>query len=128
MKGFDKVACTDFAFFQHAGIEAGKFTAPEEFKEVFSPHFDAQFETGVTRLGDLDHRRPNPKSVLDVDAGFEKPFDSEIFAKLSGREVVAGQGFLPVQVVFGGIEVNGFVPAPVDAEVGLPIPIKSEGV
>lgn len=128
LKRFQGVSCLHLALLEHTGIKSRKFTPPKKFQEIFAFHFDAEFIAGIAGLADLDDSGADAKRVVEVDFGFQQPFHREVFAELSGSEILAGECFLPVGIVFGGVEINGFVHSTVDTEVRLPIPVQPQCV
>ena len=123
---FDFIPSGDFSFAGDGEVETGAAAGEEALHHVVGLEADAQFVAREARLGDHDFRRADGKPVAEMDRVFQQAFGGEVFSKDSQRQIPAGQLFLPVDVVFERVAIDGFVLAAVDGEVRLTVAVQIE--
>jgi len=77
-------------------------------------------------LGDYYFGGTDCETVAEIYRVLEQALGREVLAERAEREILAGQLFLPIRIVFDGIAINGFVFAAMDGKIGLAVTVQIE--
>jgi len=120
----DFIAGANFTFARDRQVETGAGGGEKALDHFVGLKADAQFVARQARLRDDHFGGADGEAVAEMHGIFQQAFRGEVFPENTEGKIAAGQLLLPVRIVFGGMAVDGFVFAAMNAEVGLTVTIQ----
>jgi hypothetical protein len=120
------VAGGDYAFFEDAQVKPEPHGVQEALDHVIAAEFDAEFVARHARLDGDDFGGAHLKTIADVDGVFSESRGGEIFAESAPWKLDFREFGAPIGIVFAGVDVDSFIRAAVNGEIGLAVAIEIE--
>src|SRR5579859_6459251 len=113
------------AFLDHTKVESRPPMGHQQGCHLGIAQADTDFETGYSRLGDLEDRATDAEAVPDTNLGIRQALHREVLAELSIYEVGPLEMLGPVTVGVELIDHDGSVLAAVAHRIGHAVAVKA---
>jgi hypothetical protein len=120
------IACTNFAFLQHAKVKPRSSMCNEQRRHTRLVHADADAVARHAWLRYFKYGTTDAVSIADADVVIKKSLDSEVFSELAENEVITSEEAFPVVIGVHLINENGAMLPTMTGKIALPVAINIE--